>query len=51
MTESIEIPLALEDIVYLARAADSVSDLRELDLLLRATLTSRNDAADDDQEQ
>ena len=48
MTEMPETILALEDIVYMARAADSVSDLRRLDLLLRqyAISTAEDDAAD-----
>lgn len=38
--------LNLEAIVYLAAAAETVDDLRQLDALLRATLTYRSDAAD-----
>lgn len=34
-----DISLPLEDIAYLAGAAETVDDLRRLDLLLRATLT------------
>ena len=47
MTEATINEIALEDLVYLARIAYSVSDLRRLDTILRNTLTLRSDAAEE----
>lgn len=46
MTEATEFQIQLEDIAYFAGQADSVSDLRKLDLLLKATLTLKAQASD-----
>ena len=45
MTEATVNEIALEDLAYLARIADSVADLRRLDMFLRNTLTQLGDAA------